>query len=288
MNSFTQKKLRVTLVMGGTNSVFPGTNSNTLVLENMRMSARVQQATRLATNADVRIYGMKSADMNAMSVIWAKPPVVLDHYVIVEADDGKGYVQVFKGTITEAQPDYQSAPDVCFVIVAVTGYTQKISAAEPTSYPADTDVKIVVKNIVERMGFIFVDGGAQATFAKGAYFWGSLWDQLAQACDWAHADFYVQNNTVMITKKGLPGKDRTAVVLSPDSGLIGYPQYERSGLHVLALYNSAFTCGVPIEVLGAVPAANGRWYPYAMTHILESRTPRGQWLTQLQCLQVLA
>lgn len=288
MTSFTRKRLRVTLIMSGTNSVFPGTNSNTLVLENMRMSSRVQQVARLATQAEIKIYGMKAADMNALTVAWAKPPVVLDHFVILEADTGKGFVQVFRGTITEAQPNYEGAPDVCFSLVATTGYFQKINPAEPTSYPAATDIKSVVQDLAGRMGFTFVDGGAKATFAEGSYFWGTLWDQLAQACAAANVDYYVQGDTILITEAGKPGKDKPSVVLTPQSGLIGYPSYERSGLLVLAIFDSAFTCGVPLDIKSAVPNANGRWYPYALAHILESRMPEGQWMSQIKCLQVLA
>lgn len=288
MTSFTQKRLRVTIKVNNFNSIFPGTNSNTLELQNMRVSSKVQQVARLATQAEIRIYGMKQADMSALSVIWAKPPVVLDHSVLLEADNGNGFVQVFSGVITEAQPNFQSAPDVSFDIVATTGYFQKINATEPTSYPAATDIKAVAGDLAKRMGFVFVDGGAKGTFAEGAYFWGTLWDQLAQACQGANADFYVRGNTILVTEGGKPGKDKPSVVLSPGSGLIGYPMYERSGLHVLAIFDPAFECGVPIDVQSIVPNASGRWYPYSMIHILESKVPRGQWLTQLQCLQVLA
>jgi hypothetical protein len=288
VNSFTAKRLRVTLIMSGTNSVFPGTNSNTLILDNLRVSAKVQQVARLATQADIKIFGMKAADMNALTITWAKPPIVLDHLVILEADNGKGFVQIFRGTITEAQPNYQGAPDVFFGLVATTGYFQKINPVEPTSYPAATDIKVVAEDLCKRMGFVFVDGGATATFAEGSYFWGTLWDQFVQACQAANADFYVQNDRIIVTNAGKPGKDKPAVILSPESGLIGYPQYERAGLLVLAIFDPAFTCGVPIEIEGNVPNANGRWYPYSMMHILESRVPRGQWMSQLQCLQVIA
>lgn len=287
MTSFTQKRLRVTLTMSGANSVFPGTNSNTLVLDNMRMSAKVQQVARLATQADIRIYGMKAADMNAMAVIWARPPIVLNHFVVLEADSGKGFVQVFRGVITEAQPNYQSAPDVSFALVATSAYLEKITPVEPTSYPVSTDIKSVAADLIKRMGFIFIDGGAKGTFAKGSYFWGTLWDQLAQACQAANADFYVQGDTILVTEGGKPGKDKPTVMLSAESGLIGYPCYERAGLHVLAIFDAAFACGVPIDIQSIVPNATGRWYPYSMLHIIESRVPHGQWMTQLQCLQVV-
>jgi hypothetical protein len=289
MNSFTQKKLRVTLIMAGANSVFPGTNSNTLVMENLRVAARVQGVARLATQADIRIYGMKAVDMDALTVAWANPPVVLDHLVILEADNGGGFRQVFKGTIVEAQPDYQSMPDVSFSLLAVTGYSRKINPAEPTSYPAAADIDTIAAGFATQMDFSFVNGGAFGVLSKGAYFWGTLWDQLTQACEATNTDFYVFGDTLLITAAGEPATvEDPTVILTPQSGLIGYPSYERSGLSVSAIFDPAFTCGTPLEIHSATPSATGRWYPYSLTHILEAKAPRGQWLSQMQCLRVLA
>lgn len=286
MSSFVQRRLRMTLILSGANSVFPGTNSNTLILENMRMSAVVQGVARLSTQADIRIFGMKPSDMEALTVTWANPPVVLDNLVIVEADSGKGYVQIFKGTITEAQPIFSAAPNVFFNVLAVTGYFRKINAAEPTSYPEATDIKTVAADLVGRMGFTFVDGGASGTFNPGAYFWGSLWDQFQQACDAANADYYVQGDTILITQAGRPGGSKPSVVLSKDTGLIGYPQFERSGLLVGAIFDPAFVGGTPIDIQSSVPNATGRWFPYSLLHTLEAFTPGGQWASQLRCLRV--
>lgn len=309
MTSFTAKRLRVTLILAGSgtslgnasldslnssgsNAVFPGTNSNTLVLDNMRVSASVQAVARLSTQADIRIYGMKQADMNAVSVAWANPPFVFDHVVILEANNtgrDDGWVQVFKGTIIEAQPDYRAMPDVSFNLLAVTGYFQKINAAEPTSYPETVDIGVAAADIIERMGapWTYVDGGATGVLSN-PYFWGTLWDQLGQACAAANADFYVQGDEILITPAGRARQLEPTIVLSPTTGLVGYPMFERSGLSVTALFDPAFVCGTPLEIISATPPnVAGRWYPYSLTHSLEARVPRGRWFSQLQCLRVL-
>lgn len=291
MTSFTAKRLRVTMILAGANAVFPGTNSNTLTLENMRIRAKVQAVARLSTQAEVAIFGMKQADMNALTVAWANPPVVLDHIVIIEANNtglNDGWVQIFKGTIIEAQPDYRAAPDVSFSLLAVTGYFQKINPAAPTSYPETVDIGVAASDIIDRMGapWTYVDGGATGVLSN-PYFWGTLWDQLAQACAAANADFYVQGDEILIVPGGQPRQSAPSVILTPESGLIGYPMFERSGLNVTALFDPAFLCGTPLDIQSAVPNASGRWYPYSIYHVLEARTPRGQWVSQLQCLRVL-
>lgn len=290
MNSFSEKALRVTLILAGTNQVFPGTNSNTLVLTGLRMSAKVVQAARLATQVEINIYGMLAADMNALTVAWANPPIVLDHVVILEADDGNGFVQVFKGTIIEAQPEYRAAPDVYFSLLAMTGYFKKIQVdiAAPTSYPDAVAADVAIATLIDRLGFTAeISGAVGAAVLTNPYFSGSVWDQFVAACNAANADFYTQGGTILVTPRGLPRDDQPAVVLNASSGLIGYPVYERAGLNVAAIFNPAFLCGTPIQLESSIPSATGRWYPIKLQHVLESKMPRGQWLTNMQCLRVL-
>jgi hypothetical protein len=280
VTSFSERQLRVTLILAGTNTKFPGTNSDTLILTNMRIGAKVQSVARLATQAEIRIYGMSQADMNALTVAWANPPVVLDHKVILEANDGNGWSQVFKGTITEAQPEYRGAPDVYFGLLASTGYFQKIDPAPPTSYQGAVPISTVAQTLATQMGFSFVNGGAKGVL-NNPYFSGTLYDQLGLACRSANADFYLQGGTILITEANLPRESVPAVILNKDSGLIGYPVYDRAGLDVLAIFDPAFLCGTPIQLESVVPSATGRWYPYSLSHDLESRTPRGNWLTHV-------
>lgn len=292
MNSFTVKQLRVTFVLTGTNQVFPGTNSNTLKLAGLRTRAKVQAVARLATNADISVYGMQEKDMTALTVVFANPPVVLDHVVILEAKDNgdpdpeRGWTKVFSGTIKEAQPNFASAPDVSFDVIAMTGYFKKIQPVAPTSYPFEVDIGVAAADIIDRMGFTYVDGGATGVLTN-PYFDGTLYDQLAQACAAANADFYFLNDNVLVTPNNKPRKAQPAVVLNAGSGLVGYPSYSGAGLDVRAVFNPAFACGTPIELTSRVPAATGRWYPFGMTHLLEANVPKGQWLTSMKCNRVL-
>lgn len=292
MSSFAPKRLRVALILAGTNQVFPGTNSNTLTLENLRVSARAQCTARLSMEAEVRIYGMKAEDMNALTVVWANPPVILNHLIILEANNSgraDGWAQVFKGTIMEAQPDYRSAPDVSFNLLAKTGYYVQVNMdfAAPTSYQEEVDIGAIASDIVDRMGapWTFTNGGADGVLSS-PYYSGTLWDQLAQACHDAKADFYAQGDNILIVPAGRSRPGAPSVVLSKDSGLVGYPMFERSGLNVTALFDPAFLCGSALEVQTVVPNASGIWFPYSLSHTLDARIPHGAWFSQMQCLRV--
>lgn len=292
--AFTAKQLRVTLVLDGDAAVFPGTNSNTLVIDRLRIVARVQAVARLATQCELKIFGMRQEDMNALTVVWANPTAILRHTVILEANNtGKadGWVQVFIGNFKEAQPEYSAQPNVSFLILAVTALFHKINPVPPTSFTEQSDIGAIAGDIVERMGepwTLTVADGSNDVVLSNQYLCGTLWDQLAQACQAAHCDFYVQGNEVLITPNNQPRSTLPTVVLSPTSGLIGFPMFEAAGLNVNALFDPAFQCGAAIEIKDATPAnAVGRWYPFAMFHELESINPNGRWFTSLRCLKVL-
>ncbi len=292
LNSFIERQLRVTFIMTG-NQVFPGTNSNRLVLTNLRMTAQVQTVARQAPTAALRIFGMTMADMNALSIAWALAPVVLRNIVQVEArsQDGtrapnEGWSQVFVGTIKEAQPMYRAAPNVSFDVLGVIGYEQKINPVPPTAYEETTDIGLVAGDLAEKMGFQFENGGVDTVLDGPLYLCGTYYDQLATACRKAKADFYFLGERLVVVPAGAPFAQRPAVILNKGSGLIGYPQYTAAGLEVQAIYDPAFQCATPVEIQSIVPGAVGRWNPYGMTHTLESRTPNGEWSTKMNCIRV--
>jgi len=304
-NSFTAKQLRARFILAGSGVVFPGTKSNTLIASGLRMSAQIQQAATTSALMTLRVWGMKREDMDAITVAWAIPGgVVLDHLVIVEANNGDGWSVVFSGTIIEAQPDYRGAPEAFLNVSAVVGYLQAIQGATGTSYEEDVDIGFVAATLADKMGLTFVDGGADAVLKGGIQLWGSLIDQLDQACRMAGCDYYLtgtpsaptgppragavtpenSRGSLTITPRGQPVEGATpSVFLSLDTGLVGYPVYGRDGLHVQALWQPAFQCAIPIKLETIIPSGSGTWYPYSMTHTLEANLPNGRWLTAMSC-----
>ncbi len=304
-NSYITRRLRVRFVLIGEGAVFPGTNSNTLLVSDLRMSAQVQASAMVASQLALKVWGMKRQDMDAITIAWAIPGIIRDHLVILEAWTGEGWSMVFSGTIIEAQPEYRGQPDTYLSVLATVGYLQKIEGASATSYEETVDIGLVAGDIADKMGFTYVNGGANAVLSGGVSLWGTLIDQLDQACRMAACDYYLtgtpgaptgaprpgavtpenSRGTLTITPRGRPIEGATSsVFLSPETGLIGYPVYGRDGLSVQALFQPAFGCGVPITLKTIVPSASGDWYPYSMVHLLDANLPNGMWQTNMVCL----
>jgi hypothetical protein len=287
MSSFTVKKLRATLVLADSANVsFTATQDNTLILTGNRMSARVLSNARQATQLSLRIWGMKLADMDAMTAAWLDPNAIRNNIVILEADDGHGFRPVFSGTIIEAQPDFRAAPDVPFQVLATIRYFQQIQVVEPVSYKGDVDVAVLGRYIADKLDMSYEQSPEVRATLTDPYFPGSIWNQLNAICKAARVDYYFQGDKLIFTPISLPFDSKPAAVLTPNTGLIGYPMYSRRGLVVTAIFDPAFLCGTAIEIQDSlVKGANGRWYPYSIEHTLEAELPGGKWLSTMQCLR---
>jgi hypothetical protein len=300
-NTYTVKALRATFTLTASNAVFPGTSANVLQVTGLRMSVHIQAAgAAMSTQVSMRIYGMSQQDMNALAVVNVLNGTseFINNTVLVEAspDGGQSWSAVFAGAIVQAGPDYTDQPDVYLSVQAQTGFYEAIATALPTSFPGSTDVATAVSVIAAKMGVPFQNNGVNAVLPGGGYFAGSLLNQLQRICDAAHVA-YVQDgpqNTVTIAPWGSPRTIEAPFVLTPSSGLDGYPRVRGDGfIEVRSIYNPAFLLLGPITIAGSdtivgqnAPTtynsrANGNWIIGTMTHALETQKPGGMWFTDM-------
>jgi hypothetical protein len=286
MSSFASpKRLRVTLTLAeSANTVFDTTGNNTLVLTDARVSAQIQANARQATQANVKIWGMRLEDMDAMTAAWLDPTAIRQNLITIEADNGNGFLLVYTGQILEAQPDFTSIPEVSFQILSTIKYFQQIDVADALSYEGDVGIETLGRHLAEKLGLSFVAApGLNVTF-NNPNFSGSYFTQLREVAMAGKVEFYFVDDKLVFAPRGQSLEDRQAVVLSPATGLLGYPMYSHRGLVVNAIFNPAFACAVAIDIENSlVRGANGRWNVFALTHHLESRVPNGKWTTNMQC-----
>ena len=289
--SFQQtKQLRATLILAKQGNQF-ATGGNTLILTGLRMAATVQGVVRFANQLELNIYGMQQADMNALTVIrWGAANNGWDNNIVtLEANAGNGWQQVFSGNIMEASPQYHEAPDVSFKIQARFGYYAGITPGTPLSYPNGVNVASAAATIAQAMGFQLENNGVTATLPAGSYFPGSQWDQFTALMAASDTDFYTLGNAIAICPKNTPRQNQPAVVLTPQTGLVGYPRIEVAGIAFECLFDPAVQQGASIQISGSdVPAANGTWTPYTLMHDLSTVKPGGPWFSSVHCLGSLS
>jgi hypothetical protein len=284
MTTFTVKNLQFTFTLSN-NAMFEGTNSNKLVVNGLRASATIKGSGLPAfPEAELAIYGLKQADMNALTSLAFQPLAMSRNSVLVEADsDGNGnFSSVFTGQIITSGPDYSAIPSVPLRVQArILGF-ESLMSAPPTSYTGSTSVASIVSTLASQLGYVLENNGVTSSL-NNPYFSGTLIDQLRAVKQAAGIQMFTEGNVIAICPPGVP-RAQQGFVLSPQSGLVGYPKldFQRGYVRAKAVYNPAFRFGGPLTLQGStVPLANGQWVIGTITHTLESQLPGGQWFSDM-------
>lgn len=286
--SLVNRQLRASLVLP--QGSFPGTSSNTLVLEGYRMSAKLTGAGNFTSQCVMQIFGMRQVDMNAVTVLFGQDgnPININAraILILEANDSGNWLKVFEGQFSEAQPDYRSLPDVALSISAVTGMGWQILPAPPSSFSGGVDVVKLCQQLANQMGYAFENNGVTGQL-NTPYLSGTLMDQFREVTGAAGIDYYFDSkSTLIICPKNQPRQGKQAVVLSPTTGLVGYVSLSRFGIELDCLWNAAIELGSEIQIQNSdVPGTNGNWFPYKFEHNLETIKPGGRWFSHLECMR---
>jgi hypothetical protein len=286
--SFSVKRLRASLILP--QGVFAGTNSNTLVIDNLRMSAKLECASGNFTNfCAIQIWGMQQVDMNSVTVLFGQDGNAQNVAALavlrleVGGDTPNSWLQIFSGQFQEASPDYRSIPEVCLTVTAATGYGAQILPVPPISVRGPAAIASLASQIAQKLGFPLENNGVTGVLSS-PYFVGTLMEQWRQLMEAARTDFYFDaNGTLVICPRGQGRQGRVAVAINAQSGMVGYPTLNRFGCTVKVVFNPAIALGAPVQIQGSeVPGCDGLWFPRTMRHDIDTIKPAGQWFTTLE------
>jgi hypothetical protein len=202
--------------------------------------------------------------------------------VILEAGDTSGLGVVFQGTMTRAWADFSAMPDVCFHASAHAGVLQALKPIPPSSYIGSVDVATVMAGLAVQMGLTFENTGVSVKLAN-PYFPGTAWEQADRAATAAGINWVADKTKLAIWPKGQPRGSQIPLV-SPDTGLIGYPLFNSKGIIVTTQYNPSINFGSAIQVQSSLGPANGKWFVSAISHELESEIPNGNWFSRIEAV----
>lgn len=272
--SFTSKIIRVVFTLS--NGTFAGSSSNTVTLEGLRVRCKIEKNGNPSKNgAKLQIYGMSESLMNQLTALAFKPLAVRNNLVQVFAGDVNGMTQVFSGTITMANAVYRSPPNLYFNVEAITGYFQAVAPASPTSVKGGASVAVLMQSLAGKMGYSFQNNGV-TTQVSNPYLPGTCMQQAQSLANSAGCEFIVDDDTLVIAPRGV-ARSGTAPLISATTGMKEYPVFDKKGIKVECLYNSAVLLGGLIVVQSVVKAATGTWRVNGLTHELESEKPGGKW-----------
>ncbi len=287
MASFTRKKIDITIVLANNpdnpQRSFFDNGANVVKLSGLRVTADIRKvgAVGEGTQANLRIYGMTQADMNRLSILtWSTLQVDLNKIIVSAGDDDMGMFDVFGGQIINAWADYSAAPEVAMVIQANPAYYRQIAPAAPNSYQTIVDAAQVFEDLAKQMSYTFVNNGVRVKISA-PYLAGTLMKQAQDLAKQVGCMLIIEADIMTISPIGVP-LDGEVPLISPASGLVGYPAWHQGGISFSSLFNPAIRFGGLVKVESDIDVANGAWFVTALHYMLESEKPNGAWFCQVE------
>lgn len=271
----------------GTGS-FGESGNDTIEVTGLRVMASIAKSGGDSmTQLDMRVFGLPLDVMNKLTIL-GKPLIYgRKNIVIVSAgDDDAGVAVVFAGTIMEAWVDAKGAPAVSLVLRAMTGGLEALKPTQPTSFKGTVDAATVVASIAQQNGHGIENSGVSVQISN-PYLAGTMLQQLQTIARAGNFNCVIEDPdgrapyVAIWPVNGVRGG--LVPLLSPDTGLVGYPMRTENGIALTTLFNPTITFGGQVQVKSSVTPANGGWTVFNIVHDLESELPDGKWFTMLEC-----
>lgn len=277
--SFVRRVLDVTFALG--TGEFGGSGATNVKLSGLRVSAKVVKGVGPSmSRASVSIYGMTLSMMNQLStlgmVVLPTDQIRRNNVTIEAGDEGGAMSTVFDGTISRAWEDFQAAPEVAFQVEAFTGLYEAVKPAEPTSYGDGTPVVTIMEKLAGDMELKFENNGVDGVLSY-PYHYGSARDQAQRAADAAGINMIIDDKKLAIWPRGQAREGSSVPLVSPQTGMIGYPTYTSKGILVRKIYDPAIVYGTKIQIESQLTGANGEWIIQTLDYDLDANLPGGQW-----------
>lgn len=280
MTSFANKKRLRFIITLGVNK-FGSSNDNVIIIEGMRATAEVDKVGGLQLSSlSARIYGVSESDMKAITVLRWTPNYLIKSQIEVYAIDGRQESLVFAGDIVTAQADYQSMPDVFLSIQAAGQYNAMLQAVDPISLKGGAPVSVVMEKIAQELGLSFQSHGVDGVLID-PYYDGDLINRARRIAQDADIELVIDDKTLTILPRNssIPGLEP---LISPSTGLVGYPIFDGTGVVFRCLYNPAIVFKGAVQLETSAPNASGRWIVDSVGAFLESEKPGGAWFSYVR------
>jgi hypothetical protein len=283
MSSFENKKeLAFTISIGS--EKFGQTENNVVRLTGFRATADIEKSGGMAmSTATIKIYGVNQSAMNQLTKRTWELNAISRKTVQIDAIDGTKKTTVFIGQITNAWGDYQAAPDVFLYIEAQAGFFDQLAPVPASSYPGKTDVATIVQQIAAQMGLAFENNGVTESLVD-QYLGSTAVEKLRTVAAAVKIDFYIDDTVLAICPKGMPRNGQMPVI-SPQTGMKGYPTFDRMGVSFETLFNPAIVFGGKVKIESQIGPACGEWKAVSISHHLSSEMPDGPWFSQVKCAE---
>lgn len=272
-----KKAIRTTITL--VNDKFDD-DTNQIIAEGLRTICNIQfGGGAVMPYAEIIIYGLRLDVMHKlMRVRWQDINSMLNT-IRVETE---GAI-VYEGNITFAYIDTSNAPNVSLRIRSITAIYESLAPAVPVVYFGERSVAGIIEDIATKMGYAFVNNGVPDTLvANDLTLEDTDLNKIRRLCRDYQIDLYIENKSITIAPQGSP-RDIRIPLITPKTGLIGYPVPTMQGVDFRCLYDPMIRFGGIVRIQDSLmETTNGDWRIFGTTIQLESEMPGGAWFIDVR------
>lgn len=275
-----KKIIRVTLTLQDENVFFTAQGDNRLSSTGLAISTAITYGNgAISPTAQITIYGLPISTMNKLfRVQWNTMQSILNMVKIEVGEQGGQLSVAYEGNITFATTNMDASPTPSLVITSQMAVVEKMKATLPFTIPKDTptDVADIIAFLAKDSGYQFENHGVTHILTDTSLN-GSNIDKIEKLAQMCNFDLYIEQRLIVICPKGAD-RPLKIPILSPDSGLIGYPSLDQRGLSFNCEYNNLVRFGGVTRIKDSlITVANADWRVYGLVANLESNIPQGKW-----------
>lgn len=294
--TFVRRRIDLTFRLG--QGAFGEEGFDTIEFKGLRAQVEIHVAGGVSmATCDLRVYGMGIDAMNKLTVLRSSRTASRRNGLVVSVgDDATGVAAAFTGDIVEAWVDMHGAPEVVFVVSAMSGFGAAMKSVPPTTHRGSVDAATVVAGIAAQMSPVGAVADSEGNIVKGLnfqndgvsvqisnpYLPGTALDQLQSIARAGDFKYLIDNDTLIIWPKNGVRKGLIPLI-SAATGMVGYPSYTQDGIELTTLYNPSIYFGGIVEVDTELEPAKGRWQVFNVIHELDAEVPGGRWFTYIHC-----
>lgn len=268
-------------------NTFVESGTDTVSLTGLRTSVRIQNSGAAAgSKAMVTVFGLNQSLMNQLSTLGMVISIVPKNTITITAgDEGGQMTTVFVGTILDAYADYGSAPNVPFIFECRSGAVEQAIPYPASSYTGSTDVSVILSAIAKRVGWGFENNGVNVKLSN-PYYSGSAMDQVRRVAEAARINASLINKVLCIWPRFGARAAGGIPLISPATGMIGYPSFTQQGILVKTLFDPRINFGGQVKVessiftaqsLARIQNVESTWNVSKLDLMLDQEMPRGEW-----------
>ena len=272
MASFTNKTIQVVMAMA--EGVFDN-GANQITVEGLPTSVDIQkQGGDERPSCTVTIGNLNIDVVKQLTTLSFRPLQRFKNQITVNAGElGKQLQTVFVGDFENAYGEFQNAPTMNLMVKAISAQHGALMATPATSVDGTEQVSKLMEQWAVEAGYTLENNGVNASVRNTVYR-GSPVDKAKTLARDVGIELIIDDGKFIIMPKG-SAVEGNAVMVDPQHGLLGYPQFSNDGISFNMIFDPNLKIGGLVQIKSVVPRASGVWKVTKISTKLEAYIPNG-------------